>query len=184
LPDIGWVVHVLETLRRRSGTTPDAFAILRPTSPFRSPETIRAAWEHLQHHGPFAVDSLRAVEKPKQHPLKMWIPAGELIFPFADWIRYQIEPHPLAPAHSQPAQTFFPVYAQNASLEMAWSRVAIPEYDGLKRIANTLSISGERVLPWLMPGFEGVDINQPEDLDYARWLIETKRATLPGVVHG
>jgi hypothetical protein len=32
-----------------------------------------------------------------------------------------------------------------------------------------------------MPGMEGYDINTPDDLDYAYWLVETGRATLPGV---
>ena len=42
-PDIDWVRYTLETLAR-AGRTWDAFSLLRPTSPFRRPETIRRAW--------------------------------------------------------------------------------------------------------------------------------------------
>lgn len=187
-PDIGWLHHALETVRRTpSGgqrAVPDAFAILRPTSPFRSADTIRAAWAHLQHHGSWAVDSLRAVEPAKQHPLKMWVTAGALIQPFADWIQYQHEPHPLAPVHSQPTQLLFPVLAQNASLEMAWSRVVMLDADPRAPRGFGPTISGQRVLPWTMPGHEGFDINQPDDLVYAQWLLDSGRATLPAVSHG
>jgi N-acylneuraminate cytidylyltransferase len=42
-PDVDWVLHALESLAA-NGKTYDAFSILRPTSPFRKPETIRRAW--------------------------------------------------------------------------------------------------------------------------------------------
>ena len=72
--DIEWVEHTLTRLRD-SGREYDCFSILRPTSPFRLPETIRRAWgEFLAEEG---VDSLRAVEKCKQHPGKMWVLRGK-----------------------------------------------------------------------------------------------------------
>src|SRR3989338_792767 len=43
-PDIDWVAHVLLRLQQM-GRSYDGFSILRPTSPFRQPETIRRAWE-------------------------------------------------------------------------------------------------------------------------------------------
>jgi N-acylneuraminate cytidylyltransferase len=42
-PDIEWVVWMLKTLKE-SGRDFEIFSILRPTNPFRQPETIRRAW--------------------------------------------------------------------------------------------------------------------------------------------
>src|SRR5688572_16544651 len=42
-PDIEWVEDMLNGLSA-TGRTYDCFSILRPTSPFRQPETIRRAW--------------------------------------------------------------------------------------------------------------------------------------------
>ena len=42
-PDIEWVVWALNALKDM-GRSYDAFSILRPTSPFRQPRTIRRAW--------------------------------------------------------------------------------------------------------------------------------------------
>src|SRR5919109_1472689 len=66
-PDIEWLEYTLSDLRRQ-GRTWDAFSLLRPTSPFRTADTIRRAWAHFtaQDGG----DSLRAVEKCAQHPGK------------------------------------------------------------------------------------------------------------------
>src|SRR5512138_838325 len=58
--DIEWIEHALLKLREQDRDF-ECFSILRPTSPFRLPETIRRAWqEFLAEEG---VDSLRAVEK-------------------------------------------------------------------------------------------------------------------------
>ena len=42
-PDIEWIEHAIAELGRR-GRTWDAFSLLRPTSPFRTADTIRRAW--------------------------------------------------------------------------------------------------------------------------------------------
>ena len=174
-PDIGWVTHALMHITVTSARDiadarkPDAFALLRCTSPFRSPETIRAAWDHLQHHGSYAVDSLRAVEPCKQHPFKMWRECGEFIAPFYELVGISASMDS-APPHSMPTQAHTRLLAQNASLEMAWSRVVLSD--------QPATISGSRVLPWRMAGYEGVDINGTDDLEFARWLVETGRATL------
>ena len=68
--DIEWVVHVM---RDRSEAI---FAILRPTSPFRTADTIRRAYERLVELGDGA-DSIRAIEPARQHPGKMWTLAGD-----------------------------------------------------------------------------------------------------------
>ena len=77
-PDIDWVEHALRTLAD-SGRTFDCFGLLRPTSPFRQPATIRRAWAAFTAES--GVDSLRAVERCRQHPGKMWIVDGNRMTP-------------------------------------------------------------------------------------------------------
>jgi CMP-N,N'-diacetyllegionaminic acid synthase len=161
-PDVEWVEHALRTLRTQ-GYEYDCFSILRPTSPFRLPETIRRAWnEFLSQEG---VDSLRAVEKCRQHPGKMWVVRGQRMIPLL----------PMGPAalpwHSTPYQALPEIYAQNASLELAWSRV----------IWQGHTIAGEVVMPFFTHGYEGFDLNEPYDWLYAEELIRTEQAALPAV---
>lgn len=161
-PDIEWVEYTLRRLQA-GGRSFDGFSILRPTSPFRQPETIRRAWEQfLRAEG---VDSLRAVEKCKQHPGKMWVIRGERLLPLL----------PFGPAgqpwHSTPYQALPEIYIQNASLEIAWTRV----------VFETRTIAGVAVMPFLTTGFEGLDINDEKDWWYAEYLIERGQARLPSI---
>jgi CMP-N-acetylneuraminic acid synthetase len=161
-PDIEWIEDTLRRLRD-GGRSYDCFSILRPTSPFRTPETIRRAWREFQAEP--GVDSLRAVEKCKQHPGKMWIVRGRRMLPLL----------PMGPAeqpwHSSQYQSLFEVYAQNASLEIAWSRVV---FEGR-------TIAGHVLMPFFTHGLEGFDINDARDWRHAEDLLRRGEAELPPV---
>lgn len=161
-PDIEWLEYTLQRLKDM-GREYDCFSILRPTSPFRLPETIRRAWDaFLAEDG---VDSLRAVEKCKQHPGKMWVVRGKRMLPLLPFGPQEL------PWHSTPYQALPLVYAQNASLEIAWTRVVLQEH----------SISGDVLMPFLTEEHEGFDVNQPYDWQYAEELVRTGQARLPAV---
>lgn len=161
-PDIEWVRYTLERLGDM-GRDYDCFSILRPTSPFRMPGTIRRAWNaFLAEEG---VDSLRAVEKCRQHPGKMWVVRGNRMAPLMP-----LSP-PEQPWHSSQYQSLPEVYVQNASLEIAWSRVALVEN----------SISGNVLMPFLTEGYEGFDVNHAYDWQLAEELVRTGEARLPEV---
>src|SRR5205823_6394549 len=68
---------------------------------------------------------------------------------------------PEQPWHSSQYQALPLVYLQNASLEIAWTRVA---FEGR-------TIAGEVLTPFFTEGYEGFDINQPRDLALADALI-------------
>jgi len=162
-PDIEWVEHTLKRLHDE-GRTYDYFSILRPTSPFRQAETIRRAWrEFLAEDG---VDSLRAVEKCKQHPGKMWVVRGKRMLPLLP-----LSP-PNQPWHSSQYQSLPEVYVQNASLEIAWTGVV---FEGR-------TIAGNVVMPFFTLDYEGFDVNQPYDWQLAEDLIRSGQAQLPSVV--
>jgi CMP-N,N'-diacetyllegionaminic acid synthase len=161
-PDIEWVEYTLRRLRD-AGRSYDCFSILRPTSPFRQPETIRRAWQaFLSEEG---VDSLRAVEKCQQHPGKMWVIRGNRMTPLLP-----LSP-PEQPWHSSQYQSLPEVYVQNASLEIAWSRVALAGR----------TIAGNVVMPFLTQGYEGFDVNRPYDWQLAEDLIQSGQAALPAI---
>ena len=158
-PDIEWVEYTLKRLAAQ-GRHYDCFSILRPTSPFRLPETIQRAWaEFCAETG---VDSLRAVEKCSQHPAKMWVVHGRRMLPLL----------PIGPAdqpwHSSQYPSLPKVYVQNASLEIAWSRVV---FEGR-------TIAGTVLMPFLTRDAEGFDVNKPYDWDLAEHIVKQKAARL------
>lgn len=162
-PDIEWVEYTLAELRRR-GRTWDAFSLLRPTSPFRTADTIGRAWARFTAQE--GADSLRAVEKCGQHPAKMWVLQGDRMIPLMK------ASDPTAPPwHSMPYQALPPIYVQNASLEIAWTRV----------VAETRTIAGNVLVPFLTEGYEGFDINDPHDWMIAERLLADGTVTLPRV---
>jgi CMP-N,N'-diacetyllegionaminic acid synthase len=157
--DIEWVLHVM---RDRDE---EIFAILRPTSPFRTGDTIRRAYARLVELGDRA-DSIRAVEPARQHPGKMWTLEGDLIEPLLP------QPEGETPLHSRQYQALPKVYAQNSSLELAWSRV----------LADPVpTISGGRVAPFFTEGAEGFSIDYPGDVEVAERMLAGGDAQLPPI---
>lgn len=161
-PDIDWVAHSLKRLEE-GGRKYDCFSILRPTSPFRRPETIRRAWTAF--HADPGLDSIRAVELCRQHPGKMWLVDGQRMEPL---LQGKVG---ATPWHSSQYQALPKVYVQNASLEIAWSRVVL----------EGGTIAGEVVAPFLTQGMEGFDLNQPEDWQKAEAIVAQNPDALPAV---
>lgn len=161
-PDIEWVKLMLNTLGKGDRFF-DAFSILRPTSPFRLPETIRLAWQIFQDT--LGADSLRAVEKCKQHPGKMWSIQNNKMLP--------IMPFEIGgtPWHSSQYAALPDIYVQDASLEIALSKVAL-ERD---------TIAGESIIPFVSSGLQGFDINLPEDWILTEYYLNRQEAILPKI---
>jgi N-acylneuraminate cytidylyltransferase len=156
--DVEWVVSVMK------GRDEEAFAILRPTSPFRSADTIRRAWRRFLEFGQH-IDSMRAVEPVRQHPGKMWILEDDVMRPLLD------QGSGTAPYHSSQMAALPQIWVQNSSLEIAWSRV----------LRGIPSIAGERIAPFFTEGYEGLTIDYPEDFDRAERLVRDGFARLPVV---
>jgi CMP-N,N'-diacetyllegionaminic acid synthase len=155
-PDIEWVQLAL------AGRDEELFSILRPTSPFRTAATIRRAWEQL--HAVPGADSIRAVRRVREHPGKMWRIEGELMVPLLEQTPGE------APTHSRQTASLPEVFVQDSSLEIAWTRIVA---DG--------EIAGQRVVPFLTEGFEGLSIDYPDELEAARRLAETNPELLPPI---
>jgi CMP-N,N'-diacetyllegionaminic acid synthase len=161
-PDIEWVIWILEKLKEK-GQDFDIFSILRPTSPFRLPETICRAWGAFNADS--GIDSLRAIEKCKQHPGKMWVLSGKRMVPLLPFYNGN------TPWHSNQYASLPEIYVQDASLEISWTRNPL--------VQNT--ITGEVIIPFISNGLEGFDINEPEDWMLAEYYISAGDAILPKI---
>ena len=161
-PDIEWLHDTLSRLQE-AGRSYDCFSILRPTSPFRLPQTIQRAWQEFADQD--GVDSLRAVEKCTQHPGKMWVVRGNRMMPLL----------PLGPAeqpwHSSQYPALPEIYVQNASLEIAWSRV----------VFENRTIAGNVVMPFFTVEHEGFDVNNEYDWQLAEQMVQRGDAKLPQI---
>jgi CMP-N,N'-diacetyllegionaminic acid synthase len=158
-PDIEWVRWTLQQLGA-VGRHYETFSILRPTSPFRLPKTIQHAWKVFCEDG--RADSLRAIQKCSQHPGKMWVLRGDRMLPLLPFS------NDITPWHSCQYSALPEVYVQDASLEIAWSTVALQ-----KR-----SISGANIIPFISMGLEGFDINEPLDWTLAEYYLTTGKVHL------
>jgi N-acylneuraminate cytidylyltransferase len=163
-PDIDWVISMLQYLKSK-GREYEVFSILRPTSPFRLPSTIQRAWQLFIENR--TADSLRGIEKCKQHPGKMWVVRGNRMLP--------VMPFTLngTPWHSSQYAALPEIYAQDASIEIAWSRIALEQH----------TIAGEVIIPFISQGLEGFDINALEDWLLAENYLALGQATLPTISH-
>ncbi len=160
-PDIEWIAWTLPRL----GDRYDLFAIVRATNPFRGPEVIRRGLEQLLATP--EADSIRAVERVKQHPGKMWELTidGRTMMPLLDQLHLDVA------WHAGQYQALPPVYVQNSALEIAWTRV----------VEGTGTREGRVLAPFLTDGYEGLNIDGEDDFTLAETLVASGRATLPAV---
>ncbi len=158
-PDIEWIAHALDNLAAHY----DLFAIVRATNPFRGPDVLRRGLQQLLATP--EADSIRAVELVKQHPGKMWVLEGRTMRPLLDQAHLEIA------WHAGQYQALPPIYVQNSALEIAWTRV----------VSQTATREGRVVAPYLTEGYEGFNIDDEEDWERARRLLEAGEAHLPDV---
>jgi hypothetical protein len=95
----------------------------------------------------------------------MWIVRGQRMFPL---LPFGPEAQPW---HSTPYQALPLVYVQNASLEIAWTRVVLEKG----------TIAGDVLMPFITDAYEGFDINDPHDWMIAERLLADGAAKLPPI---
>jgi CMP-N,N'-diacetyllegionaminic acid synthase len=156
-PDIEWITDVLERLDERY----DLFAIVRATNPFRGPDAFVRGLEQLLATP--EADSIRAVERVKQHPGKMWMIDGKTMRPLLD------QSHLDVAWHAGQYQALPEIYVQNSALEIAWTRV----------VSQTGTREGRVVAPFFTKGHEGFNVDDEEDWERAKAFVESGAATLP-----
>lgn len=162
-PDIEWIAWTLPQL----GETYDLFAIVRATNPFRGPDAIKRGLEQLLATP--EADSIRAVQRVKEHPGKMWDLSadGRTMTPLLDQSTLEVA------WHAGQYQALPPIYVQNSALEIAWTRV----------VEETGTREGRVVAPFLTQGFEGLNIDDEADFAQAEALVAEGRVMLPSPVN-
>jgi CMP-N-acetylneuraminic acid synthetase len=153
-PDFYWVKDLLNYFEKKKILFTHFF-ILRPTNPFRTHRTIIRAWKNFCK---YKCDSLRAVEKIRQRPEKMWTVNRNLLSPYNKNLG-KIKGQPF---YNSQSKNFNSIYIQNASLEISKSFV-------LKKYKT---ITGKKIIPFFTKQYEGFDINDKQDFIKAKILIK------------
>ena len=146
--------HALRWLRENEGYTPDLVIQLRPTSPIRPRLCVDEAVALLRNH-PDA-DSLRGVVPSGQNPYKMWRLQGkeEPMIPL-------LKLDGIAEPFNAPRQSLPPTYWQTGHIDVIRPRV----------ILEGNSMSGRKILPYLIDPRYTVDIDTPFDWLRYEWLV-------------
>jgi N-acylneuraminate cytidylyltransferase len=150
--DYEWIKHLF---MKYEPLLPNCFAMLRPTSPFRTAQDIQIAWNIFQNY-PYA-DSLRAVKPSKEHPGKMWITKEDYILPLMNYGFFNDQY-----SYNSPTQLLPKYYIQCGALEISYTR----------NVLFRRNVSGYRIIPYFMDEINGFDVNTSLDFLFAEMLIE------------
>ncbi len=157
-PDLPVFQHALQWLEENEGYKPEIVVQLRPTSPFRRVQHIDQAVYRLIER-PDA-DAIRTVCVPFQNPFKMWkIAEDGLIHPLIETAYRE--------AYNMPRQALPEVYWQTGYVDAAWTDT----------ILGKNSMTGDCILPLVIPPGDWIDIDSPDDWRRAERLIESGELT-------
>lgn len=141
--------HVLRGLYELDGYAPDLVVHLRPTAPLRRSAWIDKAVAELGSN--VAADSVRSVSRVEQHPYRMFeIDAAGFLAPL------------MADRHPRPyvlrRQELPVVYYYNCVIDVTRPRT----------IFEMNSMTGDRILPFMLDPAEVFDVDTPRDLEIVR----------------
>ncbi|HEY7603041.1 MAG TPA: acylneuraminate cytidylyltransferase family protein [Gaiellaceae bacterium] len=139
-------LHALRELDRPVAPI-EAVAILQCTSPFTAPEDVAGAVELLERTGAESVVTV-SIAEASRHPLKLKRLDGDRLLPY-------LEDDRLAPSHE---------------LERLWARngsVYVFRRDVVERHLEADDVRG-----YEMPPERSFDIDTPQDLAFAEFLVE------------
>ena len=127
---------------------------LRPTAPLRKPEWIDEAVQKLQDCP--QADSIRSVSKPSQHPYRVFrIDADGFLDPIL-----KLE-HPT------------PYLLRRQDLPDMYYYNCVIDVTRPNTIREQHSMTGRRILPFVMSSDDAIDIDSQRDLLFARMLMES-----------
>ncbi len=150
-PDWPVFEHALRRLEHDRGWSPDLVVQLRPTSPLRPAGMVDQAValmraDRLAH-------SLRTVTSAVQTPYKMWRLHGTRLTPLLGSLEQEL--------FNAPRQELPPVFWQTGHLDVV-------RRDTLLELR---SMTGTRILPFVIEPRWAVDIDSAEQLGFAEWLL-------------
>jgi N-acylneuraminate cytidylyltransferase len=152
-PDLPVFQHALQWLEENEGYRPEILVQLRPTSPLRRVWHIDQSIYQLLAHP--EADAIRTVCEPFQNPFKMWQIDPEGFMQPLIHTEYQ-------EAYNMPRQLLPVVYWQTGYVDAAWRDTIIEK----------ASMTGERILPLVIPPNDWIDIDSADDWRRAERLLE------------
>ena len=153
-PDLPVFQHALEWLSNHEGYEPEIVVQLRPTSPLRRVWHIDQAVLSLLEHP--EADAVRTVCVPFQNPFKMWTIDPEGLMQPLIQTDYQ-------EAYNMPRQLLPEVYWQTGYVDAVWSDT----------ILEKASMTGDRILPLVIPASDWIDIDSQDDWRRAERMLES-----------
>lgn len=150
--------HAIRWLEEHDGWKPDVLVLLQPTSPLRQSHHIDEALDKLFEAGADTVVSV--VEVPHRYS-----PYNVMELRDENLENFWREPLPFDRYRRQNMPTF---YARNGPAILATWVPVLFEHQ---------SFYGPRVVPYVMSHNESVDIDGPDDLRLAEWLLQDLKPT-------
>jgi CMP-N,N'-diacetyllegionaminic acid synthase len=148
-------VHALDYLKNSENYIPDFVVHLRPTAPLRKQGWIDSAIQLLIDHP--EADSVRSVSMPDKHPYRIFRIAAD---GYLDPIMKAEHPTP----YLLRRQDLPPMYYYNCVIDVTKPST----------LYQKQSMTGDKLLPYIMNPDEVIDIDAPRDLEIASLMMRQK----------
>ena len=146
--------HMLTYLKEEENYEPEIVVHLRPTSPYRKAEWIDSAIKLLIENT--SADSIRSVSEPSQHPYRVFEIKNKYLFP----LMHERHPEP----YLLRRQDLPKMYYYNCVIDVTKPST----------IFNKKSMTGDKMLPYIMKPEDSIDIDKPIDLEFAKYFLKNR----------
>ena len=144
--------HMLTYLKKEENYEPEIVVHLRPTSPYREPKWIDSAINILVENP--SADSVRSVSEPSQHPYRVFEIKNKYLHPLMN------ERHPE------------PYLLRRQDLPKMYYYNCVIDVTKPSTIFNKKSMTGDKMLPYIMKREDSIDIDTPMDLEFAKVFLK------------
>ena len=146
--------HMLTYLKKEENYEPEIVVHLRPTSPYREPKWIDSAINLLVENP--SADSVRSVSEPSQHPYRVFEIKNKYLHPLMN------ERHPE------------PYLLRRQDLPKMYYYNCVIDVTKPSTIFNKKSMTGNKMLPYIMKREDSIDIDTPMDLEFAKVFLKER----------
>lgn len=153
--DIPVFEHMLSYLEKNEQYIADIVVHLRPTAPYRKPEWIDEAIELLINDTD--ADSVRSVSEPSQHPYRTFNITDGYLSP----IMKHEHPEPYLLRRQDLPKMFF----YNCVIDITRPSTIFDQH----------SMTGKKMLPYIMNPENVLDIDTKQDLEFARFFLGSEK---------
>ncbi len=143
--------HILRELQTKESYQPTVVVHLRPTAPYRKPEWIDEAIQKLIQEP--QADSIRSVSEVLQHPYRMFtIDSNRFLSPIMK--------------HEHPV----PYLLRRQDLPKTFYYNCVIDVTRPKTILEMESMTGDKILPYVMDKDDVFDIDSPRDIEWFNFI--------------